>query len=404
MAVLDDYLAAILLGILLLSAIGSLALPRLPGHWWNDFPEVKEIFGVPKGWLALRVAAAVLGIVIVFQLGPEIAWGDATGQVVFYELAITIVTLFALAAFFIPLLTDFGLMEIVGAVLSPLFRRLFTLPGRAAIDASASWFSAAAVGVLITSKQFVAGHYSAREACVIATNFSVVSLPFCLLVTSVLGIDDLFIEFYTVVIVVGLVSAIILPRLPPLSRIDDAWLQSSMTKQEVSVDVRQRWRAGVQHGLARADEVPSLRRYFRQCFFNVLEVWLGLLPGVIVVGLFGLILAEHTPIGEIVSWPLVPVLELLRLPQAAAAAPTMVLGFIDMFLPAAIGKDIHSELTRFVIAGVSISQLIYMSEVGILILRSPIPLSFWALVQLFLLRTVIALPLCAMAGHILGLV
>jgi nucleoside recognition membrane protein YjiH len=77
----------------------------------------------------------------------------------------------------------------------------------------------------------------------------------------------------------------------------------------------------------------------------------------------------------------------------------MLVGFFEMFLPAAIGQDIESELTRFVIAAVSLTQLIYMSEVGVLLLRSPIPLNFWNLVQIFLLRTLVALPLAATVAH-----
>ena len=48
----------------------------------------------------------------------------------------------------------------------------------------------------------------------------------------------------------------------------------------------------------------------------------------------------------------------------------MVVGFADMFLPAVIGSGIESEMTRFVIAGVSVTQLIYMSELGGLLLGS----------------------------------
>jgi nucleoside recognition membrane protein YjiH len=43
-----------------------------------------------------------------------------------------------------------------------------------------------------------------------------------------------------------------------------------------------------------------------------------------------------------------------------------------------------------------------MSEVGILILRSPIPLGFMDMVLVFLLRTAIALPCLIIAGRLLG--
>jgi nucleoside recognition membrane protein YjiH len=71
------------------------------------------------------------------------------------------------------------------------------------------------------------------------------------------------------------------------------------------------------------------------------------------------------------------------------------------FLPAVLATGIESELTRFVVIVVSISQLIYMTEVGVLILKTAIPLSFINLLQVFLLRTAISLPIAIVAGHLI---
>jgi nucleoside recognition membrane protein YjiH len=65
-----------------------------------------------------------------------------------------------------------------------------------------------------------------------------------------------------------------------------------------------------------------------------------------------------------------------------------------------ITKDIESELTRFVVIGVSITQLVYMTEVGVLIMKTGIPLGFVDLVKVFLLRTVITLPVIAAIAHL----
>jgi nucleoside recognition membrane protein YjiH len=99
------------------------------------------------------------------------------------------------------------------------------------------------------------------------------------------------------------------------------------------------------------------------------------------------------------SYPLIPLLELMRLPEAAAAAPALLVGFAEMFLPAVLASNIESELTKFVVITVSISQLIYMSEVGVLIMKTRIPLNFVRLVQIFLIRTAITLPVATIAAH-----
>ena len=86
--------------------------------------------------------------------------------------------------------------------------------------------------------------------------------------------------------------------------------------------------------------------------------------------------AEFTSIFTILGKPFEPILTVLRIPEAAEAAQTMIVGFADMFLPSILGAGIESEMTRFVIAVVSVTQLIYMSEVGGLILGTKIPLKF----------------------------
>ena len=64
-----------------------------------------------------------------------------------------------------------------------------------------------------------------------------------------------------------------------------------------------------------------------------------------------------------------------------------------MFLPALLGSSIESEITRFVVGVLSVTQLIYMSEIGILMIKCEIPLRFFHLLTVFLLRTLIGLPI-----------
>ena len=45
------------------------------------------------------------------------------------------------------------------------------------------------------------------------------------------------------------------------------------------------------------------------------------------------IIANYTPVFEIIGKPFVPVLELLQIPEAHEASQTILIGFADMFLP-----------------------------------------------------------------------
>nr|WP_241878175.1 hypothetical protein [Psychrobacter sp. PraFG1]UNK04604.1 hypothetical protein MN210_10065 [Psychrobacter sp. PraFG1] len=96
-----------------------------------------------------------------------------------------------------------------------------------------------------------------------------------------------------------------------------------------------------------------------------------------------------------------PILEMLHIPEAAKAAPAMVMGFADMYLPALVGKSIESEMTRFIVGAASITQIIYMSEVGALIIKSNIKLNVLELFVIFMIRTLISLVVITAAAHLL---
>lgn len=95
------------------------------------------------------------------------------------------------------------------------------------------------------------------------------------------------------------------------------------------------------------------------------------------------------------------ILALLQIPEAGEAAQTMIVGFADMLLPSILGAGIESEMTRFFIATVSVTQLIYMSEVGGLILGTKLPLKLWDLFVIFLIRTIISIPIITAIAHLL---
>lgn len=129
------------------------------------------------------------------------------------------------------------------------------------------------------------------------------------------------------------------------------------------------------------------------------------MPAVMFIGTISLILATYTPVFNWLGYPFLPLLKLLQIPEAVAASSCVVVGFGDMFIPSIIASaTIQSEFTRFVIAAISITQLIYMSEVGALLLSSKLPLKLKDLIFIFLERTVISLVIATMiARYILQL-
>ncbi|MFC2947086.1 YjiH family protein [Virgibacillus sediminis] len=397
-----EALPAVIVAILGMSTVMTTIAIAVKPKFMMDSPFLKGLFITGPFGFTMRLVGFLVGIMTLFEFGPEFIWSMNTGGVVLYDLAPVLLTWFLFAGLLLPLLVEFGLMELIGSLLQKVMRPIFTLPGRSSIDSMASWMGAGPVGVLVTTQQYNEGFYSKRESSVIATTFSVSSIAFSLVVANVIGVGHLFIPLYLTVAFACVVAAVIMPRIPPLSRKKDTYYEpvGKQINEEVPEGVSSiEW--GWKEAMRKAGEAKSPMELVKSGSKTVLDIWMGLIPLVMSLGAAALIIAEYTPIFEILSYPLVPILEWMRIPEAAAAAPTMLVGFADMFLPAVLGSGIESELTRFVVGALSLTQIIYMSEIGVLIMRSNIPINFLELFIIFVERTIITLPIIVLIAHLI---
>ncbi|MEM7019069.1 MAG: YjiH family protein, partial [Pseudomonadota bacterium] len=134
---LESYLLGTVVLITVVSAIGGAYYLYASPNWQQSRPFLHAICNVTPIWLILRLIGAAIGIMVYFEVGPELIWGASTGRTVFVDIGVTMLAIFITACLLMPFLTDFGLMEFVGTLLKKVFEVLFKLPGRSAIDATA---------------------------------------------------------------------------------------------------------------------------------------------------------------------------------------------------------------------------------------------------------------------------
>lgn len=362
----------------------------------------KHLFEVSWIWLATRLFGMAFLIMTYFQVGAEAIYSEHTGQLVLNELLPVLFSVFILAGLLLPLLLNFGLLELVGTLLTKVMRPLFGVPGRSAVNCVASWLGDGSVGILMTARQYEEKYYTQKEAAIIGTTFSAVSITFCLVVIGQVKLEHLFAPFYLTVCLAGIVAAIIVPRLPPLRFKPSTYIDGS--SPSVDAEAVPPGKSLFQHAfsvaLKKAENAPGVKGTVKEGVSNALDMVFAVLPVVMAVGTFALIIAEYTPVFQILGTPFVPYLELLRVPEAEQAAQTIVVGFADMFIPSILAaSSIESDVTRFIVAAMSVTQLIYMSEVGALLLGSKIPVNIFELFVIFILRTLITLPVIALMAH-----
>lgn len=391
------------------AVLGILSL-RKPS-FITSYPIVHSTFSTTAIWAVIRVIGAAF--IWLTYLGIDAAEGNEgflhmitckdAGGFVLGDLLSVLVIIFLLAGLLLPLLLDFGLLEFIGALLTKVMRPLFTIPGRAAVDCITSWIGDGTLGVMLTANQYESGYYSKREAAIISTTFSAVSITFSIVVLAQVGLMEYFGAYYLLICLIGVACALLLPRIPPLSLKKDEYLIPGKAMGE---SLPEGYSSSLQYGLSlarqRVAEHQGLGQFLESSFKNAAGMWFGVLPVVMCIGTLALVLANNTEIFDLLGRPFLPLLQFLDVPEAAAASKTMIVGFTDMFTPSIIAAStIASPMTRFIVAVISVTQLIYLSEVGGLILGSKIPVSLPELFLLFLERTIISLFIAAPVAHLI---
>ena len=183
---IGSYVPAIMTGLIILTVLGTFFTKLVRPAFIEKSSFFTSLFDVRPVWAFVRVIGAIFAVMTLFKLGPEWVWSDATGGLLLNPdgLLTILFSVFLFAGLFLPLLLNFGLLELFGALLTKIMRPVFGLPGRSSIDCLASWLGDGTIGVLLTSKQYEDGYYTKKEAAVIGTTFSVVSITFCLVVIS----------------------------------------------------------------------------------------------------------------------------------------------------------------------------------------------------------------------------
>lgn len=399
---LMDYIPTMVLILITITGVLTLVYKIWEPDILKNNSFLKSICHASNFWIVIRLMGLVFVYMVYFNIGPEFVRSEDTGGLILFDLICTLFTMFLFAGFFLPLLTDFGLLEFVGAMLTRVMRPLFGLPGRSSIDCIASWVGDGTIGVALTNKQYIQGYYTTKEAAVIATTFSAVSITFCLVVLSQVDLVYLFAPYYLTILVAGIVAALILPRIPPLSKKKDTYYKG--VKKDLGEDIPEGYTSrtwGLELAVKKAEENFDLRNFINNGVKTVLDMWLGVLPSIMAFGTLGLIIAEYTPLFEILGKPFIPIYQFFNIEYAVEASKTVMVGFADMFIPSVIGATIPSAMTRFIVATLSVTQLVYLSEAGSVILGSKIDIGFLDLFIIYIERTLVTLPIIIAAAYLI---
>ncbi len=343
--------------------------------------------------------------------GPAIIVSADTGGNVIPPIVKGVFGIILAGAVFMPFLLNYGILEIIGAILEPLMRPVFKVPGKSALDATASFVSSSSLGVLITNRLWRQKVYTDREMVAIMTGFSAVSIGFASLVCDTGGVGECFLTIYAISFVMVFIMEAILVRIPPIRWKKDVYSDGTVQTEEERVNEAKFDAKTVPRGFARAWKRAAIAKGVPKDIVFSVKDSLYVLPQVVTmlsaIGVSAMILAEYTPIFNWLGYIFQPLLVLCRIQDAAIVAPSIPVGIAEMMLPAlvmnsceaAAGITLTLQTRAFVIL-VSMVQIIFFSETATVMLATKSPIKFWEIVVCFLERTILAIPMAAIAVHI----
>ncbi|WP_085993515.1 YjiH family protein [Oceanobacillus senegalensis] len=339
--------------------------------------------------------------------GADIIVGSATGEVII-GIALQVKWVIILGAIFIPFLLNYGSIDFVGTIVEPIMRPFLKVPGKSAVDAISSFMTSSSVAVLITNELYKSKVYTAREATIIATCFSAVSVGFAAVVIDTAGLMEHFVTVFFSSLLIAFIVAFIAVRIPPWSKKSNVYIDGTAQTEKDRLGSEKFERGMLKKATHRFVKQGYVGGNIFKETSKSLSEGLVVLPKVmcmlIAIGITCLIIAENTPVFDWIGTLFIPLLQILNVPNAVEISPAITVGIAEMFLPVLFIADMVGSLdigARYFITALSMVQIIFFSETGAVIMSTKLPVKLWELVVIFFIRTIIAIPIVALFMHIL---
>ncbi|ALM57786.1 YjiH family protein [Staphylococcus equorum] len=336
-----------------------------------------------------KVLGVFIAFMIVFDFGPGFVLKESIGPFLYDKLAIPLSVLIPVGAILLTFLVGYGLLEFIGVIMRPVMKPIFKTPGKSAVDAVASFVGSYSIGLLITNKVYKNGGYTHKEAVIVATGFSTVSATFMIIVANTLGIIEHWNLYFWFTLAVTFIVTAITVQLPPIRFEKNTTYQNQPYKEEKRRNIPLLKESWLEAKLA-VKNADSLIGNVRENLRDGVVMTIAILPSIMSIGFLGLIIAEYTPIIEYVSYIFYPFISIFPVQDVAILAQASTISIVEMLLPAAIAQTADLA-TRFIVAVMSVSAIIFFSSVVPVILSTEIKISVGKLVLIWFERVVLTL-------------
>ena len=375
--------------IAMLFVIAGAALPFIRGTFNRSISD--RIFTV------FKVLGAGVAVMAAFNLGPELFKQPDYLPFLWDNLVCSITLMSVIYGIgFVPLMY-YGVVEFFGALMQKIMRKVFHTPGQSALDALVSTISAYGTALLVTNKLYKRGVYTARESAIIATGFSTVAVSFMLIIANTLGLGEHSSLFLITCLLATFGTTAVTARIYPITRIPNSYYDKPAKQPpqpEGSILVFA-WKQGVET----ARNAKSMVSLFKDYYVDAVLMLTSQVASILSIGLLGILIADMTPVFDIIGLIFYPFTWLFRIPEPMLAAKGAAIEIAEMFLPAAVVAG-APVITKFTVGVTSVSAILFFSACIPALTATDIPLKMKDILIIWIERTILSLGIAAAVAHI----
>ena len=341
-------------------------------------------------FFAIKLVALVFVFMYVTNKGPARIFDGDMLPLIWNSIMVSVATIVPIGSVFLAFLTGFGLMEFIGVFMEPVMRPVFKTPGRSAVDAVASFVGSYSLALLITNRVYLEDTYTKKEAAIIATGFSTVSATFMIIVAKTLDLLDYWLAYFWITLFVTFIVTAITARIFPLNKKPQEYYSGKEYVPEEKKKVT--FGEALDAGMETYKNSGSLAVVIKDNFIDGFKMALNIAPSLLGVGMIGLLLAEYTPIFDIIGYIFYPFTLITRVEEPLMVAQALGMSIAEMLLPAPVVANAGLGLiAKMLVAVVSVSEILFFSASIPVMMGTEIPLKFSDYIIIWIERVILSI-------------
>ena len=341
-------------------------------------------------FFAIKLVALVFVFMYVTNKGPARIFDGDMLPLIWNGIMVSVATIVPIGSVFLAFLTGFGLMEFIGVFMEPVMRPVFKTPGRSAVDAVASFVGSYSLALLITNRVYLEDTYTKKEAAIIATGFSTVSATFMIIVAKTLDLLDYWLAYFWITLFVTFLVTAITARIFPLNKKPQEYYSGKEYVPEEKKKVT--FGEALDAGMEAYKNSGSLALVIKDNFIDGFKMALNIAPSLLGVGMIGLLLAEYTPIFDIIGYLFYPFTLITKVEEPLMVAQALGMSIAEMLLPAPVVANAGLGLiAKMLVAVVSVSEILFFSASIPVMMGTEIPLKFSDYIIIWIERVILSI-------------